>query len=157
MQDVEQLLVENEDLIKKVIAGLKVYRDFEDYMQIGRIALWQAAKSFDESKGEFAMFAYMNIKFAIVREITKSNVVAQHEMHDEDEKILSNIEQPQSVPPCIAWPEWFYALTREEQILLTMIFQEDLSGKEIAEKYNLNYETIKKRRQRLLTKIRAMC
>lgn len=156
MQHIEQLFVENEELIKKVIAKLKIYRDYDDYMQIGRIALWQAMKNFDKSKGEFAMFAYMNIKFAIARELTKSNDVAQYEMNDEDEKILSTFEQPQSVPPCIAWPEWFYTLTSEEQRLLIMLFQEGLSGKDIAKKYNLNYETIKKRRQRLLTKIRAM-
>lgn len=156
MPHIEQLFVENEELIKKVIAKLKIYRDYDDYMQIGRIALWQATENFDESKGEFAMFAYMNIKFAIVRELTKSNDVAQYEMNDEDEKILSTIEQPQSVPHCIAWPEWFYTLTSEEQRLLILLFQEGLSGKDIAKKYNLNYETIKKRRQRLLTKIRAM-
>lgn len=156
MQDLEQLLAENEELIKKVIRKLKIYRDFEDYMQVGRIALWQATKNFDETKGEFAMFAYMAIQFAIVRALNKSSDVARNEMNDEDEKMIATIEQPQDAPYFLAWPEWFYTLSTEEQLLLTLIFQEGLTGKEIADKYQLNYETIKKRRQRLLSKLREM-
>lgn len=51
MQDVEQLIFENETLIKKVIFNLKIYRDIDEYMQVGRIALWQALQKFDETKG----------------------------------------------------------------------------------------------------------
>lgn len=156
MQDLEQLLAENEELIKKVIRKLKIYRDFEDYMQVGRIALWQATKNFDETKGEFAMFAYMAIQYAIVRALNKSSDVARNEMNDEDEKIIANIEQQQYIPQFLAWPEWFYTLTTEEQFLLTMLFQEGLSGKEIADKFDLNYEALKKRRQRLFSKLKAM-
>ncbi|MGN7476379.1 sigma-70 family RNA polymerase sigma factor [Solibacillus silvestris] len=156
MQEAELLIAENEDLIKKVIFKLKIYRDFEEYMQIGRIALWQAMKNFDETKGDFAMFAYMAIKYAIIRELSKSGYVSQHEIVAEEEKLIFNIGQQSFVPSGLEWPEWFFELANEEQFLLTAMFQEDLSLKEIAEKYNIQYETIKKRRQRLFAKVRMM-
>lgn len=51
MQDVEKLISESETIIKKVIYKLKIYRDFDEYMQIGRIALWRALQKYDATKG----------------------------------------------------------------------------------------------------------
>lgn len=155
MEEIEQIILDNEDLIKKVIFKLRIYRDFEEYMQVGRIALWKAVKSFDKTKGEFTMFAYMTVKFAIARELSKSNDVSQNEFTVEDE-VFSNIEEQSTVQPCLEWPEWFSHLKEEEQFLIKAMFLENLNMKEIADKYNFSYEALKKRQQRLFTKIRTM-
>lgn len=154
MQEIEQIILDHEDLIKKAIFKLKIYRDFEEYMQVGRIALWKAVKNFDSTKGDFAMFAYMSVKFAIARELSKSNDVSQNELAVEDE-VFSNIEEQSIVQPCLEWPEWFNDLKEEEQFLIKAMFLENLNMKEIAHKYNLHYEALKKRQQRLFTKIRT--
>lgn len=155
VQEIEQIILDHEELIKKAIFKLKIYRDFDEYMQVGRIALWKAVKNFDKTKGDFAMFAYMTVKFAIARELSKSNDVSQNEIAVEDE-VFSNIEEQSIVQPCLEWPEWFNNLKEEEQFLLKALFLENLNLKEIAEKYDLPYEALKKRRQRLFTKIRTM-
>lgn len=156
MQDVEQLIIENETLIKKVIYKLKIYRDLDEYMQVGRIALWQALLKFDDTKGDFAMFAYMNIKYAIIRALTKANEVSVHELAVEDDIITVNTPQYNLVTSSLEWPEWFEELNEDEQFLLIALYERELSLKEIADKYKLSYETIKKRRQRLLSKIRGL-
>ncbi|MBM7667050.1 RNA polymerase sigma factor (sigma-70 family) [Solibacillus kalamii] len=155
MLDVEQLIFENETLIKKVIFNLKIYRDIDEYMQVGRIALWQALQKFDESKGDFAMFAYMSVKYAIIRALSKANHVSEHELTVEDDVMIIN-SQHHFITSNMEWPEWFEELNNDEQFLLIELYEKELSVKDIADKYRLNYETIKKRRQRLLSKLRGL-
>ena len=154
MQDIEQLLTENETLIKKVIYKLKIYRDLDEYMQVGRIAFWQALQKFDETKGDFAMFAYMNIKYAIIRALTKANDESEHELAVEEDIIIVNTPQYDLITSSVEWPEWFDELNEEEQSLLIALYERELSLKQIAETYRLKYETLKKRHQRLLSKLR---
>ncbi|MCM3721782.1 sigma-70 family RNA polymerase sigma factor [Solibacillus isronensis] len=156
MQDVEQLIFENETLIKKVIYKLKIYRDLDEYMQVGRIALWQALQKFDDTKGDFAMFAYMTVKYAIIRALTKENHVSEHELAVEEDVIIVNSQQHFLDTASLEWPEWFEELNKEEQFLLIALYEKELSLKEIADKYMLSYETIKKRHQRLLSKLRGL-
>ncbi|MER2028975.1 MAG: sigma-70 family RNA polymerase sigma factor [Solibacillus sp.] len=156
MQNVEQLIFENETLIKKVIYKLKIYRDLDEYMQVGRIALWQALQKFDDTKGDFTMFAYMTVKYAIIRSLAKANHVSEHELAVEEDVIIINSRQHNLVASSLEWPEWFEELNEDEQFLLIALYEKELSLKEIADKYKLSYETIKKRRQRLLSKLRGL-
>lgn len=156
MQNVEQLIFENETLIKKVIYKLKIYRDLDEYMQVGRIALWQALQKFDDTKGDFTMFAYMTVKYAIIRSLSKANHVSEHELAVEEDVIIINSRQHNLVASSLEWPEWFEELNEDEQFLLIALYEKELSLKEIADKYKLSYETIKKRRQRLLSKLRGL-
>ncbi|MEK5184766.1 sigma-70 family RNA polymerase sigma factor [Solibacillus sp. FSL R5-0691] len=156
MQDVEKLISESETIIKKVIYKLKIYRDFDEYMQIGRIALWQALQKYDATKGDFAMFAYMTVKYAVIRALSKANHITEHELAVEEDVILVNSQQQYLITTGLEWPEWFEELNKDEQFLLIALFEKELSLKEIADTYKLNYETIKKRRQRLLSKLRGL-
>ncbi|MFY0742350.1 sigma-70 family RNA polymerase sigma factor [Solibacillus silvestris] len=156
MLDVEQLIFENETLIKKVIFNLKIYRDIDEYMQVGRIALWQASQKFDETKGDFGMFAYMSVKYAIIRALSKANHVSEHELAVEEDVMIINSQQHHFITSNMEWHEWFEELNKDEQFLLIALYEKELSVKEIADNYRLNYETIKKRRQRLLSKLRGL-
>lgn len=156
MQDVEQLITENEILIKKVIYKLRIYRDLDEYMQVGRIALWQALQKYDATKGDFAMFAYMTVKYAVIRALSKANHISEHELAVEEDVMIVNSQQQYLITTGLEWPEWFEELNKDEQFLLIVLFEKDLSLKEIADKYKLSYETIKKRHQRLLTKLRGL-
>lgn len=156
MQDVEQIIFDNETLIKKVIYKLKIYRDLDEYMQVGRIALWQALQKFDDTKGDFTMFAYMTVKYAIIRALSKASHVSEHELAVEEDVIIVNSQQHNMITSSLEWPEWFEELNKDEQFLLIGLYEKELSLKEIADKYKLSYETIKKRHQRLLTKLRGL-
>lgn len=156
MQDVEKIIFDNETLIKKVIYKLKIYRDLDEYMQVGRIALWKALQNYDDTKGDFAMFAYMTVKYAIIRALSKANHVSEHELAVEENIIIVNSQQHNFVTSSLEWPEWFEALNKDEKFLLIALYEKELSLKEIADKYKLSYETIKKRHQRLLSKLRGL-
>lgn len=62
----DQLIRDNEGLIYEAVfqyyPGLKIT---DDIMQLGRIGLWRAARTFDESKGSFAHYAVLNVRYMI--------------------------------------------------------------------------------------------
>ena len=156
MHSIEQLISEYEYLIKMAIYKLKIYRDFEDYLQTGRIALWQAAVDYDENKGEFGMFAYTRIRYALCRELTKSSKFNQFEVVVEDELLHFNLEQQELVHEEIERPEWFKHLKEEEQQLIHLMFFEGHTIKAIAQAYGYQFEALKRKRSRLLLKIRQL-
>lgn len=102
------------------------------------------------------MFAYMSVKYAIIRALSKANHVSEHELAVEEDVMINNSQQHHFITSNMEWPEWFEELNKDEQFLLIALYEKELSVKEFADKYRLNYETIKKRRQRLLSKLRGL-
>lgn len=69
-QDVEQKIADNQNLVYFVI-NKRFYglRHDEDIVQVGRIGLWNACKSYDESKSKFSTYAVRCITNAINKEL----------------------------------------------------------------------------------------
>lgn len=157
MQEIDERIGEFEYLILRVIAKYKLFKDRENYMQIGRLAIWKAATEFDESKGNFEMYAYMLIKFAIVREFQGELKVTQHETATEDEKLayLSDTASEQ-FPNTMERPDWYYHLFPDHQRLIELFYYEGYSIRDAAKLEGISYEVMKKRRSRMLENIRAM-
>ncbi|WP_226670463.1 sigma-70 family RNA polymerase sigma factor [Metabacillus litoralis] len=47
-----------EPMIYHIIKRLSIYKNKQEFYQIGCIALWEASERFDEEKGEFKSYAY---------------------------------------------------------------------------------------------------
>lgn len=45
-------------MIYQIIRSLHIYKNEEEFYQIGLIGLWEAQQRFDEQKGRFFNFAY---------------------------------------------------------------------------------------------------
>ncbi|WP_409294562.1 sigma factor [Peribacillus sp. SCS-26] len=60
-------------LINKVINSLKIYKEKEEYFQIGLIALWEAAEKHSAAKGPFLPFAYSVIKGRMLNQLNKEH------------------------------------------------------------------------------------
>lgn len=82
MNEMDTFLKENEGLIRLGIKRLfatfhlaekvatRHNMDYEDLMQIGRVALWKSKQNFDESLGyKFSSYAVKNIRFTIMTEL----------------------------------------------------------------------------------------
>jgi RNA polymerase sigma factor (sigma-70 family) len=82
MNEMDTFLKENEGLIRlgirKLFAtfhlaekvAIRHNMDYEDLIQIGRVALWKSKQNFDESLGyKFSSYAVKNIKFTIMTEL----------------------------------------------------------------------------------------
>ncbi len=58
-------------MIHRFINKLHIYKNKEDYQQIGLIALWEAHTKFDNAKGAFPPYAYSYIQGRILNALTK--------------------------------------------------------------------------------------
>ncbi|WP_409291983.1 sigma-70 family RNA polymerase sigma factor [Peribacillus sp. SCS-37] len=58
-------------LINKVIRTLRIYKEKDEYFQIGLIALWEAAEKHSSAKGPFLPFAYSVIKGRMLNQLNK--------------------------------------------------------------------------------------
>ena len=156
MQSAEQVVVQNEYLVKRAILKLNIYQNYEDYMQIGRIALWQCMADYDEKLGEFEMFAYMRIKYALIRALQRNRKVGEHEVTLEQDDLNFHIDQKKHVPLVSSYPYWFDYLSEEDRKVLILHYFEEKTTEEVAKELGYSYEAMKKRKQRLLIKLRPL-
>lgn len=78
------LFEQYENMIWKVIHSLKIYKNLEDYFQIGLIALWEAYKGFDEEKGAFHSYAFSYIRGRILTELRRNSKSESALVYPED-------------------------------------------------------------------------
>lgn len=158
MNSFEEVLAQYEPMISAIIRKLNIYRDFEQFRQAGRVALWQAWERFDESKGSFTPFAYRSIYGALLDEIKRENRFSTVNTSVETE----TIELLGSTVPFSTHAEEIHAglstvvkaLAMEERQLLVMLFVEKTSQTECAEFFGISIAGVKKRRERLLRKLK---
>jgi RNA polymerase sigma factor (sigma-70 family) len=70
----EQLLTQFTPMIYFIIRKLAIYKNKQEFYQIGCIALWDASLRFNEEKGEFHSFAYSYILGRMKSALTKEKV-----------------------------------------------------------------------------------
>lgn len=80
-------------LIKSIIKKLRIYKDYEEYYQIGQIALWYAFENYESKKGSFSNYAYLNINGYLLNALSRESkyndrnvVVSEHN----EEKAVTN-------------------------------------------------------------------
>jgi RNA polymerase sigma factor (sigma-70 family) len=80
-------------LIKSIIKKLRIYKDYDEYYQIGQIALWHAYENYEINKGSFSNYAYLNINGYLLNALSKESkyddrnvVVGEHK----EEKTVTN-------------------------------------------------------------------
>ncbi|MEM1502831.1 sigma-70 family RNA polymerase sigma factor [Domibacillus sp. 8LH] len=67
----EQIAQQYDPMIHRIMNKLHIYKNKEDFHQVGMIALWEAYTRFDETKGDFAPFAYSTIQGRLKNTLTK--------------------------------------------------------------------------------------
>jgi RNA polymerase sigma factor (sigma-70 family) len=132
LESFEKLATKYEPMIYKIIHSLRIYKDWEEYYQIGLIGLWEASTRFNPTKGNFMNYAYSIVKGKMLTEMTKSR------LHDEryiyaKEKFWEYIGDSNS------------EMTLEENLLLS--YCETLSKKQLkwllyTVRYNLTVKDI---------------
>lgn len=157
MQQIDEQIENYEYLILRVLGKYRIFKDQDNFMQVGRLAIWQALQVFDSSKGDFEMYAYMRVKFAIIRELRNNAKVTDKEVVMDEDPLMNwidgLIEQKQQE---LDRPEWYWQLFSHEQRLIEMLFYEGYQMKDVAQNEGVSYEALKKRRKKLLMKIREI-
>lgn len=152
LKNFEEVNIQYSPMISALIRKLHIYRDFESFHQVGRIALWQAYQRFDETKGDFTPFAYRSIQGALLDELKRESRYAERFAVMENDKFEWIAEEPGD--DCL--PEWLgkIKLEKNEWELLEALFVKGKSVAALAEEEQLSLAGMKKRRERLLKKVK---
>lgn len=154
--DFEQCYEQYKPLIQKVLYRCRVYGHFDEFHHIATVALWEALQSYDSKKGSFETYAYFMMRYQVIAEMHKQNNHRNRHLLIGDDVLQTFIEHEQNevfieMPAlAIAWEE----LTPEERYILHSYYMQQNSDKEIAESLQLKTDTVKKRRQRLLKRLK---
>jgi DNA-directed RNA polymerase len=94
----DQLHKQYEPMIFHILKKLAIYRNKQEFYQIGCIALWEASQRFDEKKGEFKSFAYSYIIGRMKSELSnetkfKENKHLLASMSVQEEVVENHFEQ----------------------------------------------------------------
>lgn len=154
MQAIDEQIRTHEFLILRVIHKYQLYADIDNYMQIGRLALWNALKGYDKERGAFEMYAYVCIKYAILRELRLATKIKTHEVTTGDDYFLVCEDEKAREFETDERPAWLNSLSTEEQQLIDYVYYKGYSMIETAQITNRSYEALKKQKKRVLMKLK---
>ncbi|WP_422123830.1 sigma-70 family RNA polymerase sigma factor [Planococcus sp. X10-3] len=139
-------------MISALIRKLHIYRDHEEFRQVGKVALWQAWSRFDGDKGDFTPFAFRTVHGAMLDELAREGRYAKLFLLSEGEhfEALEMPERNENLPEWLAEIE----LKQKERKLLIELFVEDKGIKQLAALYGITVAGMKKKKARLLEKIK---
>lgn len=153
MKNFDEALVQYSPMISAIIRKLHIYRDYDAFRQVGRIALWQACQRFDESKGNFTPFAFRSIHGAMLDELKKESRFSSRFAVTENEAFewISDDRFEEGLP------DWLDArmISETEYALLDDLFVKGKSLSDLAVASGLSLAGMKKRRERVLKKVKA--
>ena len=142
-------------MIYQIIRSLHIYKNEEEFYQIGLIGLWEAQQRFDEQKGRFFNFAYSFIKGRILTEMFNMNKDAGRVVYPKAE-YWELIRDEQGAGPFenVLLLSCCQGLTKKEQKWLLAAYLEDRSVAEIAEAEKVSISAVKQWRKGARKKLR---
>ncbi|NWQ41944.1 sigma-70 family RNA polymerase sigma factor [Bacillus sp. EB106-08-02-XG196] len=145
MESFDELVVQYQPMIRKIIKSLHIYKNQHEFYQTGLIALWEAAQFFDERKGSFSNYAYTSIKGKMLSEMTQNNHYKEKHILPQQEEFWERIEGQDS--PLFLEKETIQSycegLTKKEAAWVMKSFINQLSIKEIAESEKVTVSAVK--------------
>lgn len=148
-----EVLEQYEKLIKNQIKSLNIYKNYDEYYQIGLIALWKAWKNYDDSKGKFSAYAYVTVRGSILEKLRKE---AQYEERFPilDEQMTGSYLE--DFLEKVLFESYLTTLTEKQK---TWVIEAIYNGKtlaQIASEYETTVEAVKSWRKEALKKLRKL-
>jgi RNA polymerase sigma factor (sigma-70 family) len=140
----EEAIVQYTPMIHHLIKKLHIYKDFDDYIQLGFIALWEAYEKFDAEKGAFSAYAYMTMKGHLLMALKKQMKHAEHHTSLNEEWV----EVPETGQHHIPLEKeilylYYKSLKENEKIYIHEHIINDRPLQEIADEYNVKLDAVK--------------
>lgn len=144
MESFEQLAIQYEPMIHRIMHSLHIYKNKDEFRQLGLIALWKASKRFDPEKGQFPTYAYSFIKGYLQMELTKTTLESERTIYP-TEDFWENTVNPFPENHIEKETLLFYchALTPNQKKWFLLTSLENLSVSEIAEKEKVSISAVK--------------
>ncbi|WHZ02838.1 sigma-70 family RNA polymerase sigma factor [Neobacillus sp. YX16] len=158
MESFDELVVQYQPMIQKIIRSLHIYKNKHEFYQTGLIALWEAARSFDERKGSFSNYAYTSIKGKMLSEMTQINHYKEKNILPKEEEFWEDVEGQES--PLFLEKEtiqtYCEGLTKKEAQWVIETFINQLSIKEIAKSEKVTVSAVKQWKLGAIKKLKGI-
>ena len=152
MEPFETIYNQYRPMMYSLLRKLYIEKDQEDFLQIASLALWEAYRTFDEQKGKFSMYAFMKMKYAMLKELyryrdreTKEN---QQEIMD-----MTQLSYETSFESTVLTKQLLLHLSELDRDILLQYYIYGLTYEEIGNKTGNSVEAIRKRKERALLKL----
>lgn len=157
MESFDQLAEQYKLMIYKIIHSLHLYKNVEEFFQIGLIGLWEASKSFDCAKGDFTSYAYPFIKGRLLSELANATKLAEHTVFPKEE-YWETAQEYCNDYPCEFQVLLSYCegLTKNQTKWVLYTFVDDLSVNEIAIKEQVSVSAVKQWRKGAREKLKKI-
>ncbi len=156
MEDFTSLAERFTPMIYSIIQRLSIYKNKEEFYQIGLVGLWEASQKYDENIGTFHTFAYKIIQGRILNHLRKESRYENHYTATQTDEIiespvLSGRDNPLQKEMILTYCE---TLTPSQTNWLLAAFIEQQSIQEIADRYEVSAAAVKSWRKSALNKLR---
>ena len=157
METFEEVLKQFEPMIYSCIRKLRIYKEYTEFIQVGRVGLWKAWKNYDEERGDFAPFAYRTIYGSMLDELKKSYAIEQY-MVPTDNLIVEHLigSCAKSVSNNDIIYEALTQLKESEYQLIQLLFLQGYNLDEVALQMGISKACLKKKRHRTLKKLKIL-
>ncbi|MBT2687384.1 sigma-70 family RNA polymerase sigma factor [Bacillus sp. ISL-47] len=157
MESFEQVAAQYEPMIHQIIKTLNIYKNQDEFFQLGLIRLWEIWKKHDPAKGKFLSYAYTNIRMKMLDELKRSKVLEGRSVVP-DEEFWTLMECPLTDQPLKEKMILSYCegLTTNQTIWVTSTFLYNLSTNEIAEQHQVTVSAVKAWKKGALTRLRTI-
>lgn len=158
MESFEELATQYEPMIHKILIDLHIYKNREEFIQLGLICLWEARENFNPDKGNFTNYAYSRIKGKFQSAMSKENKYGERFIYQQDE-FWDYIEDPSDeqhfeMDTILSLCRTF-KLTPNQIKWVQYTLNDDLSIAEIAEKEKVSPSAVKAWRKGAKEKLRS--
>ncbi|CAM3572184.1 hypothetical protein GCM10009865_09690 [Aeromicrobium ponti] len=156
MESFKQIAAQYEPMIHKIMNNLNIYKNKDEFFQLGLISLWEAWKKFDSEKGKFVTYAFSYVKGKMLKELTIQTSYDQQCVYPEEE-FWGLIEAPHGSEP-IPINNLFSicsTLTANQKKWVIYTFQFEISVQEIAAKEKVSLSAVKAWRHGAREKLKA--
>jgi RNA polymerase sigma factor (sigma-70 family) len=154
LENFEEVLDQYEPMIYSCLRKLRIYKNHDSFIQVGRVGLWKSWQRFDSLKGDFAPFAYRSIYGSLLDELKKASI--EESVIPADDQILEIMLNKQVL--IIEWSEKIIEalsqLNLHEQRLIQLLFVDRYTLDEVALQLGITKAGVKKRRERTLDKLK---
>jgi DNA-directed RNA polymerase len=155
MESFEQILEQYRPMIHHMIRKLNIYKNQEEFEQIGLIALWEAYENIQEEKGSFTSYAYVTIRGKMLTALSKARRSEDTFVYPKEEfwngETDPDLRQPLELETLLAYCD---GLTENETKWVVGTFYHQLKIGEIAEREGKSISAVKKWRQGALAKLK---
>ncbi|WHY59684.1 sigma-70 family RNA polymerase sigma factor [Cytobacillus firmus] len=158
MESFEQISAQYEPMIHDIMHKLNIYKNTEEFHQLGLITLWQAWKNHDDEKGTFLSYAYSMVKGHMMMELTRQTKQIDRYIYPKAD-FWEFIEDTSPVPSPELTQELYKKcgmLSENQMKWLHYTLCDGLSVREIAEKERVSLSAVKNWRQGAREKLKKI-